>query len=154
MKDLIQSIKNFLLDIQPKLEAAKQEIPETPTIESEIEKIGTLEVLESVVEEVETLADYEKVLSDNELTPEEVGLSKVEETTVDTTELNKLKELVIEKDSTISELTTQLSNLKIKFDSLDKEYKEQFNLSNINKKNSDNMSEKEYLKLILKNKNK
>lgn len=144
MKDIIQSIKSFLLDIQPKLVAIKDEVPTEPTVEEQIEQIGTLEVMEQVMEEVETLVELAEPLMEADMTPSEIGLSEVK---VDS-EVEILKtELELSK-SELDKTKLELANLQTELAELRASEKQSFSLSAVKGKAS-NLTEKQYLRQLL-----
>lgn len=153
MKQLIQSIKDFLLAIQPQLEAAKNEIPTVMSVEDEIQQIGTLEMVDEVIEEVETMAELNDALATAQLTPAEIGLSA--ETVEESNEVKLQKQvdsLLIELEATKLELSSikdLAEKTKLELSKTEQEYKNQFSLSAI--KGSAEITPKQYLRQLLKN---
>lgn len=142
MRDIVQSIIQFLSDIKPKIEAYKSEVPTEPTVEEKIEQLGALEMIDKVVEEVETLSEMEEVLIDNNVAPVEVGLSQ--ETESLQTQLSEMAAKLAEKEQ---ELITKEQELLSVKQELSSTLKEQFSLSKAKK---EQISEKDYLKQLLK----
>lgn len=160
MKELIQSIKNFLLDIQPKLESVKNEIPVPMNIDEKITETGTIEMVEALIEEVSAISDVSDTLSENYLTPAQVGLSNTEESVIieepvmgESKLLKQIEILTKELENTnkeLSETKVELSKFKLELSKTEQEYKNQFSLSAI-KGSADEINPKEYLRQLLKN---
>lgn len=160
MKELILKIKNFLLDIQPVLEAAKNQIPVPMSTEEKIVEVGTIEMVESLMEEVTAISEVSDVLSEEYLTPAAIGLSVVEETIEEETieESNEVKlqkqldTVMVELEATKLELSSFkviAETTKLELSKTEQEYKNQFSLSAIGK--AEEVNPKEYLRQLLKN---
>jgi hypothetical protein len=121
MNELIQSIKNFLLDIQPKLKAAKEApMNVEQTIEEQITQIGTLEIAEQVMEEVTSLVEAPETETEPMV---EVYMS------TENSKLAELTSLVEELQSKVTVLETEKETLKAELSKVEQEYKQSFSLT-------------------------